>query len=302
MTESPSTAFEIDNRPLVSVCITTYQHEKYIGQCLEGILSQETGFEYEVIVGEDGSNDNTLSICESYQKKSKVKITILEGKRSDVIHIHGNPTGRANLIKCISSAKGKYIALCEGDDYWIERNKLSKQVEYMESNPDCIMCFHNAEIHYEDEDRIVLFNKQKMKSKYYTDDVFGPCFIPTASMLFRNIEEFTFPAWFSKVASGDIALAGLLSEYGYLGYNSDVMSLYRKHGTGISNTHRGEYMLWSRLQLFQYLNKHFDKKYNFYFLRECKNLVLGYVLSFPLWTFIKFILISCYQRAVLVIK
>jgi len=114
--------------PIVSVCITAYNLEIYISQTIEGVLMQETSFPFEIIIGDDASIDKTREICLSYQKKYPDKIKLV---------LHEKNVGVArNDISVVKQTKGKYIAWCDGDDYWITKDKLQKQYEVLEQNLD----------------------------------------------------------------------------------------------------------------------------------------------------------------------
>lgn len=121
--------------PLVSVCVQTYQHINYIKKCLDGILMQKTNFPFEILLGEDASIDGTREICIDYAKNNSNKIRLFLHHRENVIFINGNPTGRYNLFHNLINARGKYIALCEGDDYWIDPFKLQRQYDFLDKNP-----------------------------------------------------------------------------------------------------------------------------------------------------------------------
>lgn len=118
--------------PLVSVCIITYNQQEIIGNVLDYILSQEVDFDYEVVVGEDCSKDNTDIVCKEYKKAHPDKINlILNEKNLGLIE---------NFKNTISQCTGKYIAICAGDDFWINPQKLQKQVSFLEKHPDFSMC------------------------------------------------------------------------------------------------------------------------------------------------------------------
>lgn len=136
--------------PLVSVTVATYQHVNYIKQCLEGILMQKTNFPYEIIVGEDGSVDGTQDICKEYAEKypDKIRLYIRDRKLSQFVAENGEVT-RFNGIWNRMSARGKYIAWCEGDDYWIDPLKLQKQVDFMEGHPDYGLVYGGAKVFYQ---------------------------------------------------------------------------------------------------------------------------------------------------------
>ena len=120
--------------PLVNVICATYNQEKYIGQCLEGILMQETDFEFEVIVNDDASTDRTPEIVKEYEMKHDNIVAIYQERN---LWSQGISIPRTILYPRV---RGKYVAICEGDDYWIDPLKLQKQVEYMEAHPEVSVC------------------------------------------------------------------------------------------------------------------------------------------------------------------
>lgn len=127
----------LHSSPIVSVLMLTYNHEAYIAQAIEGIVAQKTSFPIELIIGEDCSPDNTLDVAMSYQKKYPELIRIIT---ADV-----NVGARKNSYRLETAARGKYIAYCEGDDYWHDPQKLQMQVDFFENNPDYGMVFTNAD-------------------------------------------------------------------------------------------------------------------------------------------------------------
>lgn len=137
-------------QPIVSVTVATYQHVNYIKQCLDGILMQKTDFPYEIILGEDGSVDGTQEICKEYAEKypDKIRLFIRDRKLSQYIGKDGKVT-RFNGIWNRMSARGKYIAWCEGDDYWIDPLKLQKQVDFLESHPNCGLVYTDVNFYFQ---------------------------------------------------------------------------------------------------------------------------------------------------------
>ncbi|MFW5803894.1 MAG: glycosyltransferase family 2 protein [bacterium] len=127
---------KVTENPLVSVAVQTYQHSKYIKDCLDGILMQQTDFPFEVLLGEDESTDGTRDVCIEYAKKYPDKIRLFLHSRKNVIFINNRPTGRFNLLWNFENANGKYIAWCDGDDYWTDPLKLQKQADFLENNSD----------------------------------------------------------------------------------------------------------------------------------------------------------------------
>lgn len=126
------------NAPLVSVCCITYNHAAYIAQAMDSFLMQKTKFNYEIIVGEDHSTDGTRAILENYAAAYPEKVTIVS-HQSNIGSIR-------NQIDSFSRARGKYIACCDGDDFWTDEYKLQKQVDFLEANPGYVICCHHTRV------------------------------------------------------------------------------------------------------------------------------------------------------------
>ena len=129
----------------VSVLVMTYNHEKFIRQALDSVLMQETNFEYEILISEDCSTDRTRAIVLEFQQAHPEKVQLLLSTQN----IHSNEI----VVRGIRAAQGEYIALLDGDDYWTSPLKLQKQVDFLDSHPECSMCFHNARIFHQTEGR-----------------------------------------------------------------------------------------------------------------------------------------------------
>src|SRR5690606_21433837 len=121
----------VPDSPKVSVLVQTYNHAPYIRQCLDGILMQETDFDFEILLGEDASTDGTREICIEYAQEHPDKIRLFLHSRENNISINGRPSGRFNFCNNLFEANGEYIAFCEGDDYWIDEFKLQKQMDFL---------------------------------------------------------------------------------------------------------------------------------------------------------------------------
>lgn len=122
---------------MLSVVMTTYNHERYIAQAIESVLRQQTSFGVEIVIGEDCSTDRTLNIAQDYQSQYPEAIRIIRSEH--------NVGWRANYRRTIAAARGKYVALLDGDDYFTHRKKLQMQVELLEANPDVGMCYTRSE-------------------------------------------------------------------------------------------------------------------------------------------------------------
>ena len=214
-------------QPLVSICCITYNHESYIRETIEGFLMQKTKFPIEVLIHDDASTDKTADIIREYENKYPDIIKPIyqfDNKYSKGISV--------SVTYNFPRARGKYIAMCEGDDYWTDPSKLQKQVDFMEVNPDCSLCFHASKsirnnnpndytLHRPKD--IPLHNKFEMKHAILG----GGGFMATNSMLFQSKYIQDRPAWMEKTPVGDAPLMLLLASKGKIGYIDEVMSVYR---------------------------------------------------------------------------
>lgn len=126
----------------MSVHVSTYQHVDFIRDCLDSALMQETDFPFEIIIGEDESDDGTRKICKEYADQHPEQIRLFLHRRENNIAIHGRPTGRFQFMYSYYVARGKYIATCEGDDYWTDPMKLQRQAKSMNKIQGCSLSFH----------------------------------------------------------------------------------------------------------------------------------------------------------------
>jgi len=217
----------------VTVSLITYNHAPYIAQAIESVLMQQTGFEFELLIGEDDSRDGTRQIVTDYRVRYPGRIRVLLNERKNVVYVNGKPSGLWNFTNNIRQSRGQYIALLEGDDYWTSPHKLQKQVEFLEGNPDCAVCFHNVRILDEaDPAREALHHTGSMRSKYDVEDLLAGNFMHTCSVVFRAGLFADFPRWYFKCPMGDWPLHVLNAQHGRIGYLDEVMGVYRKHAKG----------------------------------------------------------------------
>lgn len=213
------------NTPLVSINCITYNQEKYIATAINSFLAQKTNFEFEILIHDDASTDNTVKILKDFQKKYPDKIKLILQKENQF----------QKKIKILSlnerRSNAKYIAVCEGDDYWISPDKLQKQVEYMENNPDCSMIFHDAILVDEDQSFLGEF-PGTYKRKEGIKKINELNFIPTASKLYRQKYIIDVPSWFHDAPHGDFSNMLICSNYGYIYYLDEKMSAYRTNVNG----------------------------------------------------------------------
>lgn len=216
--------------PLVSVCCITYNHEPYIVQALNGFLMQKTSFPFEVLIHDDASTDRTADIIREYEKKFPKIIKPIYQKENQ--YSKGNRAILASFV--YPRAKGKYIALCEGDDYWIDENKLQKQVDFLEKNPEYGMCFHDAVVVNELENEVDSFSYHVIEKDYSATELFENWVVPTASMLLKKeilcyklVDRENFIA-------GDIVLVEQACVYGKVHGFKKKMSVYRIQENGLT--------------------------------------------------------------------
>lgn len=226
-----------DSRPImVSIQCLVYNHEPYIRQCLDGFVAQKTNFRFEAIVHDDASTDGSAGIIKEYAEKYPDIIKpVLESENQYKKH-------DGSLRKIVMEhLKGKYIALCEGDDYWIDPMKLQKQVNYMEAHPECTLYVSNGVGYYEKEKKSVRLNPiQTKESKYLTmSEVLREKggLIPTASMCFRREMMETEPEWCLNAPVGDRPLRMWCASHGKIYYDVTPMVVYRKSSIGSFTQH-----------------------------------------------------------------
>jgi len=239
---------------MVSVVVVTYNHENYIDECIDSILNQKTDFKFEIILGEDFSTDGTRAICQKYAYEFPEIIKLQLRNREDVIFINGKPTGRYNFIESLKKSSSKYIALCDGDDYWTDSLKLQKQVDFLESNKEYAGSFHDTDVIIDGDENLNpkpfrTYNKNIFNLE---DTISTRALFHTSSFIFRK-SLLEFPSWFTKVQSGDMALFTIIASKGPLYRVNDSMSIYRKNEGGITNDVKFRDYHKNRIILFKYL-------------------------------------------------
>lgn len=212
--------------PLVSIVCITYNHENYIADAIEGFLMQEVTFPIEIIIHDDASTDETANIVREYEKKYP---EVIRG-------IYQTENQYSKGIKITSSfvypkVNGKYIALCEGDDFWINKDKLQKQIDYMEDHPNCSVCFHDAILVDVDKGYLGPF-EGTFERRAGVKNLNELIFTPTASRLFRASCVSELPEWYFRAPHGDFALMLVCSNYGYVYYLNEQLSAYRTNVPG----------------------------------------------------------------------
>ena len=243
------------DNPLVSIVCVTYNHAAYIRDALDGFLMQKTNFSYEICLGEDESIDETKDICREYQKKNPGKIRLFERSRENVIFVDNKATGRFNFIETLKESRGKYIAICDGDDYWTDPYKLQKQIDFLEENEKYDMVHTNYKTL---QDKIIKDNPDKASTvKDVKSQLLIKNFISTLTVCVKKSVLFeALPIINNQYQAGDLALWMQISQKSKIGHLKDKTGVYR-----ISNNTRSNFKTTDDQLLF--LRSGFKIKFDF---------------------------------------
>jgi glycosyltransferase involved in cell wall biosynthesis len=235
--------------PLVSIACITYNQAEFINQTLDGFLKQIVNFPYEIIIHDDASSDDTVKIIQEYCSKFPNKIKPIFQLENQYNKGHGILDSFVFPV-----CKGKYIALCEGDDYWTDPYKLQKQVDFMEANPDYSLSFHKVKILSDNIKSSELYIH--LREREFTGrEVFDKWTIPTCSVLFRNLIKYEFPKF---VVLGDIFLFLTVLEHGKAYCHGFEGGVYRRHVGGVSVRPNSQ-MLSKIYYQYKYMAKRFPQ-------------------------------------------
>jgi len=224
----------LDKKIDISVICLTYNHEKFILDTLNGFLQQETRLNIEYIINDDASTDKTSEIIEEFIVKNKqLKIKYIKAKKNE--YSEGKNPG----VKLLSIAKGRYTALCEGDDYWIDGNKLQKQYEFLEENKDYSMYIHPSYIREGDK---IDSTRNKCHKKYSTVEIMkqGGGSYSTSSAFYRsNINQNIIASikMYNKLP-GDLIVIVEASRHGLVHCSDEIMSIYRVHRMSVTHNEK----------------------------------------------------------------
>ncbi|MFR9166877.1 MAG: glycosyltransferase [Dysgonomonas sp.] len=241
-----------NNSVTVSIPMITYNHESFIAQAIEGIVMQKTSFRIELVIGEDCSTDRTREICVEYQKKYPDIIRLNLQKQ--------NVGAEQNFHTTYFMCTGKYIAMCEGDDYWTDPDKLQKQVSFLEQNPDFVMSTHNSAIL--GHNKKLFYNPPLNQTILTTEDIIrNGWIVMTASIVFKR-DAFSYPEWFDSIENNDYVLQMLLSTKGSVNYIPEYMSVYRRHAGGVTAHFTPFYSAKAMYKLFECFDKETNGRFH----------------------------------------
>jgi glycosyltransferase involved in cell wall biosynthesis len=241
----------------VAVYMPTYNHEPYIAKAIEGVLMQQTDFPVKVIISEDLSTDRTREICRTYREKYPEKIELILARANTRSHI------RMALYERCFNCGADYIAMCEGDDYWTDAQKLQKQVDFLEGHRDFTMCQHRTRYLHENEHRLgsvmacaqeVMTFSDILSRNIFQTAVDRSVTTHTSSFMFRAelFKRYGLPPRFTEVVGADHYLQLWAAFQGKIRVLNDVMSVYRVHDTGASQGSRESPAVKLRAQIEQY--------------------------------------------------
>jgi glycosyltransferase involved in cell wall biosynthesis len=241
----------------VSVAVITYNHLAFIRQAIESVLMQKTDFDFEIVVGEDGSTDGTREV-------------VLDMHRNWPDRIHpmlreANLGMMPNILQTLRDCQGDYVAYLEGDDYWTDPHKLQKQVDFLEAHDDYVMCFHNTIYTYDDGRPDHLRHQNAWDTLSSEELILGfhdfsypnpACAGHTSSLVFRNHLLPDYPAWLLDSISGDLPLEMLIAQHGQAKFINEAMSVHRIHRAGYTMRKRDRLaVLENRIASFESLAK-----------------------------------------------
>lgn len=267
----------------VSVRLMTYNHAKYIREAMESILAQQTDFNIEVVVGDDFSTDGTLDIVREYQSTEKIHIRILERRVGDAYWTKRQKLGRLyNFVNILENCTGEYIALLDGDDYWVDTLKLTKQVDFLESNQEFILVGTNAFINNQHDKKLLHHNS---KTTFLLSDIALTNPFPTASTMFRNVLAKLDLSLITKTNFGDHLLYFMLQTLSGKAFKRfpDPSCVYRIHENGVYSTISKNERDKQKVKHFELLRSMTDRSlkrtYSRYISRICVSNLCR--LSFP---------------------
>ena len=252
--------------PKVSICMVTYNHQQFINQAIDSVLMQKTNFEYELIIGEDCSTDQTRSIVQTYAAAFPERIKLVLQEQ--------NVGATRNFASVLDSCKGRYVALLEGDDYWTSPDKLQKQVEYLDCHPDYAICYHSCQV----VDKMgvtkgVVLPINMKPTSTLLDLITDDSFMATCSVMFRSRLFNYFPDVFFVLRNVcDWPLNVLNAEHGKIGFIDAVMSNYRQQSSDLawSSNPLSKIML-NAIKLNEAFNEYFKVKYSKLFEAKIAN-------------------------------
>jgi glycosyltransferase involved in cell wall biosynthesis len=265
----------------LSVVMITYNHERFIGQAIESALAQEVNFDYEIVIGEDCSTDETRAVILDCQRRYPDRIvTVLRDR---------NVGAMRNFAGTIAACRGQYLAILEGDDYWSSTDKLQRQVDFLDANPGWAICCSRAEVrndhdlhstvvraqtgtvfparpgdaHTNREDLAGLLPVALRAAGTYTlEDLLRENFIPTCTVVYRWNSLTRFPSWFLQSSLGDLPLHAMVAGQMKIELLDECMAVYRIHADGMWSSRDRNSQILENARMLAALNRHLGFRYD----------------------------------------
>ncbi len=240
--------------PFVSVVTITCNQAGYIRECIESILPQKTNFRFEYIIADDCSTDGTQDIVADYARRCPETIQLITSDH--------NVGAVMNAKRAFDACKGKYTAICEGDDYWTDPVKLQMQADFLEANREFSMCIHRVEGRDESGSKVLYLSNEDQKEESDIYDLFAGNFICLASCMFRNYPDLEYPLWFDGLDFTDWPFYVLHAIRGKIGFINRFMAVYRVHPNGIWTSKSEWDRAKSGIRVFAAVDEHLHFKYH----------------------------------------
>lgn len=211
------------NRPLLSVCLITYNQENFIQKAIKSVFEQEVNFSIEFVISNDCSPDKT------HEKINEIISQAPENFTIKYFNHQENLGMMKNFAFAINECTGKYIAYFEGDDYWCYPKKIQTQIEFLESNSDFAICCHNVKF-LEGEKIIenIYLDKLSIKSESKIEDLAKHNYVPTLTTVFRNVQD-KLPTWILKSPIGDLPMFMMVAKHGKIKFINEKWAVYRNN-------------------------------------------------------------------------
>lgn len=263
--------------PLVSICCITFNHEAYIEDALEGFLIQQTDFPFEILIHDDASTDATAEIIREYERVYPKLIKPIYQTENQYSKVRAmNPTFN------YPRAKGDFIALCEGDDFWTEKNKLQKQVDYLQSHEAYSMCSHNVRFEFDGVvEKHNNYTARVIQDAGLEDILSNGLFIALNSIVFRK-RLFEKPDWLGQLPGGHKALIYILTGRGKNHHFLEEMAVKRRNPGGVTITQkkaRSDSYFERNIFLLENLKEYFDHAYDKVINKKLRKLYVRQMLS-----------------------
>jgi glycosyltransferase involved in cell wall biosynthesis len=255
----------------LSVVMITYNHEQYIAQAIESILAQNVNFEYEIVIGEDYSTDGTRAVVMAFHRRYPDRIRLLLRDQ--------NVGAMRNFVETIETCHGEYLALLEGDDYWIATDKLQKQIAFLDAHPEFAICCGRARALYEagtqNLDTKWDVYPERPAGPYTIEDILKSNFVVPCTAVLRRKLVPPFPEWFFEMKLGDWPLFAMAARFGTIELMDEIVAMYRVHPGGMWSSMANSTRYEETARMLRALDKELQYRYTSTVRETIANSYLG---------------------------